>query len=276
MGAVEKERNLEISNSEQRQVQENGESSAAMCGVPDGRENIASSGQATDCARPKVRRERRRLYDAVPHPPAGEFAAQSRGGLASHVQAGVSNVPAVFCDKGIERTFAEMSRAERAKTFALLIQDHLPLAARVGALALPLVDITALSFVQLSLLRKLARLYGYDFSEDYAQKIRVALISEVDPAEGISEGWNELNEKFHESPKETVQGMSGGSLNASVMSLCAAASTYALAKVVNEHFEGGGSLEEFPVRSRVGRFRELFREGRVHPLAMLELGAFIE
>lgn len=169
----------------------------------------------------------------------------------------------------------QMSREERRKTFALLIQDHLPLAVQVGALNLPLVDITALSFVQLSLLRKVTSIHGLDFAEPTAQAIRHDLLTEIDTLEPISEGVNEL--AFAEPPDKLITDVPGRSgadsdvPNITVIALSAAASTYALAKVIFEHLERGGTLSNFDAAEYRARFQGLFREGRSHPLSMLEL-----
>lgn len=111
-------------------------------------------------------------------------------------------------------------------------------AAGAGLIPVPIVDVAALSRVQVVLIRDICRIYEVDFKEHRLRTRIVALLSDVAALGAL----------------KTIPVL--GALFAGVTTAAVgAASTYALGMVFIEHFEQGGTLLDFDP----ARFREAFQ-----------------
>ena len=103
-----------------------------------------------------------------------------------------------------------------------------------GLIPLPLVDVVAVSGVQLQLLRRLSQMYGVPFSENMGKSVLASLIGSMIPAT---------------SGMGVTSALKGvpiiGALSSLVMPTLSAGATYAIGKVFVEHFDSGGTLLDF-------------------------------
>lgn len=126
-------------------------------------------------------------------------------------------------------------RRQRAKE---ITERSAVYAAGAGLIPVPIVDIAALSRVQVVLIRDICRIYEVDFKEHRLRTRIVALLGDVAAIGAL----------------KTIPVL--GALFAGVTTAAAgAASTYALGMVFIEHFEQGGALPDFDP----ARFREAFQ-----------------
>ena len=117
-------------------------------------------------------------------------------------------------------------------------------AAGVGLIPFPVVDLAALTTVQVVMLRKLCDLYEVPFSEHWGRNVVSALVGSVIP-----------------SQLKTIPGVTSlvGILASPGFNL---ASTHAVGKVFIQHFESGGTLLTFEPARMKNYFREYYESGR--------------
>ena len=113
-----------------------------------------------------------------------------------------------------------------------IIYNHLWFSAVPGFIPVPLLDIVAISAVQLDLVKQLCKFYKEDYDEQRGKAIVMALTgSAMARITGYSA----------RSVLKTVP-MIGWVLGGAAMSLFAASSTYAIGQVFKEHLDTGGTL----------------------------------
>jgi uncharacterized protein (DUF697 family) len=131
----------------------------------------------------------------------------------------------------------------------------------VGLVPLPLVDLAALSALQLAMIRELCRCYGLSFYKNRTRHLITALVgsgSSVALARGVG-----LYATGHALPLRLL-GLGG-------VGLLGGASTQALARVFILHFEAGGSILDFdPQRMRDHYLEELRKNPGANSLASPE------
>ena len=129
-----------------------------------------------------------------------------------------------------------------------IVHEYMGWSAGGGLIPVPLVDLAAISLVELKMVHALANLYGVPFSRSAAKSIIGALIGGggtfvlAAPAASVV--------KF-----VPIVGQFFGMLTEPAI---AAAATYALGKVFIQHFESGGSLLDFNVRTQRHQYEEHF------------------
>ncbi|RMF52139.1 MAG: DUF697 domain-containing protein [Bacteroidetes bacterium] len=129
-----------------------------------------------------------------------------------------------------------------------LIREHMVVAMGAGLVPIPFADWATTLAVQLNLVRKLAGLYGVPFLSGVAKGLIASLVGATSVRGAVTlikllpgVGW-----------------VMGG-LTASVV---AAATTYAVGKVFQKHFEAGGTLQNFDVQAARKVYESAFREGQ--------------
>lgn len=133
-----------------------------------------------------------------------------------------------------------------------LIYNHVLGAMGIGLIPLPLVDIAALTALQVRLVSKLSHLYNLKFTEDKVKNIIGALIGSVVPASLAM-------------PVASIAKfipLIGQTVSVLAMSATGGACTYALGKVFVQHFESGGTFLDFDPASVKAHFAELYKEGQ--------------
>ena len=129
-----------------------------------------------------------------------------------------------------------------------IINAHVLISMGAGAIPVPLVDITAVTAVQLDMIRELSYVYDTDFSEDLARNI-------------ISAVAGGTLAKFAASFIKTIPGL-GSFLGGASMVALSGASTYAMGQVFIQHFKGGGILANFDFDFAKEMYEREFEKGK--------------
>lgn len=129
-----------------------------------------------------------------------------------------------------------------------IINAHVLISMGAGAIPVPLVDITAVTAVQLDMIRELSYVYDTDFSEDLARNI-------------ISAVAGGTLAKLAASFIKTIPGI-GSFLGGASMVALSGASTYAMGQVFIKHFHGGGILSNFDFDFAKEMYEREFEKGK--------------
>ena len=122
-----------------------------------------------------------------------------------------------------------------------IIHTHMYVSMGVGVIPAPVVDLLALSGVQMNMIRKLSHLYDVTFSDSIVKNIITSLVGSILPL-GLAGSVATLVKAI------PVIGTGVGMLT---MPALGGASTYALGKVIVQHLESGGTfLDLDPVKVR--------------------------
>lgn len=133
-----------------------------------------------------------------------------------------------------------------------LIRRHVGFAMVAGAIPVPLVDIAAVTAIQLDLIKALAAEYGVDYSDERGKVLATTLI-------GTTVG--NLIGRAGASAIKAIPGI-GTVLGIGSMAVFAGASTYALGKIFEHHFQEGGNLFDFDVDKMKVKFKDLLDKGK--------------
>lgn len=129
-----------------------------------------------------------------------------------------------------------------------VIKEHMLWSLGAGLLPIPIVDIAAVTMVQLDMLKQLCRVYERDYSTSEGK----VLLSAITGGTLARIGATML---------KALPGI-GTLLGGVSMSIMAGASTYAIAKVAIMHFEGGGDLFNFDLDSAKKVYEDEFEKGK--------------
>lgn len=132
------------------------------------------------------------------------------------------------------------------------VKNHVIASMGVGLIPLPLVDLVALTGIQVNMLRKLAKSYDVPFFQDKVKNILASLIGGGLPVT--------LSGVFASLLKSVpIVGQTTGAL---AMTILAGATTYAVGKVFIQHFESGGTFLNFNPDSVKEYYETMFKEGQ--------------
>ncbi len=134
-----------------------------------------------------------------------------------------------------------------------ILRHHVWGAMGVGLIPVPIVDILALTGIQLNMLRKLAEFYGIPFFKDIAKNLLSSLLGSALPV-AVAPGLAASLMKFIPVIGQTV--------GALTMPIVAGAATYAVGKVFIQHFASGGTFLTFEPEKVKAYYEEMFKEGR--------------
>lgn len=134
-----------------------------------------------------------------------------------------------------------------------IIKRHLPYALGAGLIPLPVVDVAAISGVQIKLIAELSTLYGVPFAANQAKAVIAALLGGA--------GSLSLATGLLGSLAKVIPG-AGYVLGVGAVPLTAGALTYAVGHVFRAHFESGGTLLDFDPAAAKRVFMEKVEEGR--------------
>lgn len=141
------------------------------------------------------------------------------------------------------------------KTVNDIISNHVGFSMAAGAIPVPLVDIAAVTAVQLDMLAKLAQFYEVDFDTDRGK----ALVSAI-----ISAGMGSyLGFTLGRIGASLVKGVPflGTAVGIASQAALSGAATYALGRIFDSHFKGEGDLINFDLDEAINSFASLFKEG---------------
>ena len=129
-----------------------------------------------------------------------------------------------------------------------IIKKHVLYATAAGLVPVPLLDIAAVSGVQVDMLNQLAKVYGVDHSATGGKTFVAALTSSTFARIGAS-------------VMKTVPGI-GTLFGGMSMAALSGASTYTVGKVATGLFESGGDLITFDLEAAKAAYKETFEEGK--------------
>ncbi len=145
-----------------------------------------------------------------------------------------------------------MSLEERVAASDKLIKKYALGAMGVGLIPLPLVDMIALTSLQLVLLSKLSKFYGIGFSKEKAKTLMGALLGSALPLASAGSIASIIK----------IIPIIGQTIGALTMPAVSGAATYAVGKVFVQHFESGGTFLDFDPAKVKEYFEEKFKEGK--------------
>jgi uncharacterized protein (DUF697 family) len=133
-----------------------------------------------------------------------------------------------------------------------IITKHIYGAACTGLIPIPMVDLVALSGIQLNMVRRLANLYGLEFRKDLVKPILGSFLGGVLPlaAAGPIASFIKIVPVVGQITSFITMPVLGG------------AATFAVGKVFVQHFEAGGTFLSFDPEKVRDHFAEKFKEGR--------------
>lgn len=129
-----------------------------------------------------------------------------------------------------------------------IVKNYVLISMGAGLVPIPILDIAAVTTVQLDMVKNLAQLYGADYSGDFARNLLTTLTGSTLARIGAS----------------MIKALPGiGTLLGGVsMSIMSGASTYAIGKVFIRHFSTGASLFDFDAEKGKAFYERYFEEGK--------------
>jgi uncharacterized protein (DUF697 family) len=119
-----------------------------------------------------------------------------------------------------------------------IVRRYVLISAGAGLITLPIIDVSALAAVHVALIKELTEHYSHEFSEHVARNILIAIGASLLPGSiGSILGRKLLRALPFIDPVTALAAMSG-------FSACV---SYSLGRIFIEHFEKGGTLENFDV-----------------------------
>lgn len=137
---------------------------------------------------------------------------------------------------------------ERSKEANTVIREHIVLSMGAGLIPIIMVDVFAVSALQLDMINQLCGVYNVDYSETQSKAIVTSLTSSTLARVGGS-------------LVKMIPGV-GSVLGGVTVSVFAGASTYALGEVFKKHFESGGTILDFDPQRLRKMYREKFEKGK--------------
>ncbi len=141
--------------------------------------------------------------------------------------------------------------SETKESIDKIIRKHVYAATAAGLIPVPFLDFTAVSAIQLNMLRKLSQLYNLPFSEDMIKNLIGVLLGGSAPASAGPILASSLK----------VIPIIGQSIGALSMPAVAGTSTYAVGQVFNRHFAEGGTFLTFDPEKTKDFYAEMFKKG---------------
>ncbi|MDM8551025.1 DUF697 domain-containing protein [Desulfobacterales bacterium HSG2] len=142
-------------------------------------------------------------------------------------------------------------KAKRAEAYGI-VKNYALGALGVGIIPFPLVDMAALTGVQLKMLHRLTRLYNIEFSEHLGKSFVASLIGGGIP---LSFSLTLVSLIKFTPISGQLTGMIG-------VALFGSASTYAIGRVFIQHFESGGTFLTFNPQEARGDYVRQFKKGK--------------
>lgn len=129
-----------------------------------------------------------------------------------------------------------------------IIKNHTLYAVAAGLIPIPLVDLAAVTAIQIDMAKQLAKTYHIPWSDNSGKTIIGALVGGL----GARIGANII---------KLIPGI-GTVIGGIAMSITSGASTYAVGKVLESHFEKGQTLEDLNPDDYQDEYKDAFNEGK--------------
>ena len=128
------------------------------------------------------------------------------------------------------------------------IKKHVLWSMGAGLVPLPLIDVAAVTAVQIDMIRDLCKLYEVEFSESVTKSILASLAGST-------------LAKIGASMLKAIPGV-GTILGGVSMSVMSGATTYAVGQVFTSHLETSGDLAKFDINTAKQAFEREFEKGK--------------
>jgi len=154
-----------------------------------------------------------------------------------------------FTAKQIKDSMSGKNEEDPRSEANSIIRHHIMLSMGAGFIPLPLVDILAVTAIQLDMIKQLCRVYGVKYSETQGKAIVSALTS------------SSMARIAARGAIKVIPGI-GTILGGVAVTVATGASTYALGEVFKRHFESGGTILDFDTDSFKRAYKEKFEKGK--------------
>jgi uncharacterized protein (DUF697 family) len=134
-----------------------------------------------------------------------------------------------------------------------LIKNYVIASVGASAVPVPMFDIAAVAAIQLRMIQKLSQLHGQPFSERAGRNVITALAGSVF---GYGAGFAVAASAVKIIP------VFGWMIGMASLPLVSGASTYAVGRSLQKHFEDGGSLFDFSADGMRAYYQEQFEKGK--------------
>lgn len=141
-----------------------------------------------------------------------------------------------------------MESSDKTQRAEEIVKNHVIISMGAGLVPIPILDIAAVTAVQLDMVKSLAQLYGADYSGDFAKNLLTTLTGSTLARIGAS-------------MIKAIPGI-GTLLGGVSMSIMSGASTYAIGRVFIRHFSTGASLFDFDTEKGKAFYERYFEEGK--------------
>lgn len=155
-------------------------------------------------------------------------------------------------DTSTESSINELTQEAKRIRADEAIKRNMLWSAGAGVLPVPVVELVAVTAVELKLIKELADVYGADYRKDLAKAAVVSLVGSL--------GSVTLGKMLAMSSLKFVPFI-GHVVSAASVPALAAAITYAVGRVFVSHFETGGTLLDFDATKVRDYFRREFSDG---------------
>ncbi|MBF0210010.1 MAG: DUF697 domain-containing protein [Desulfamplus sp.] len=145
-----------------------------------------------------------------------------------------------------------MTPKEKVAEANHIVKNRMIASVGAGLIPFPIVDIVALTGIQMDTVRALAKLYDIKFSKDIGKTAITTLTGGFVP---VATG------PWISSLAKTIP-VVGPIMGAVSMPVIAGAATYAVGQVFIQHFESGGTFLTFEPDKVKGYFQEQFEKGK--------------
>lgn len=212
------------------------------------KKEIPKDSTATEEAKIKVKRTRRRLYESVQDDDKHETSHKEEKGPKNRTKnKSVKNQTLAAKTDKIKNEDDKLIQANE------IVHYYIRWAMGVSFVPIPTLDIVTVMAVQLRMLKKLSNHYGMEFSRNRVKSLIASLIG------GLHSGL--LGGKLVASFIKLIPGP-GLFVGTTAMSLFSGAVTYAVGKVFIQHFESGGTFLDFNPKKVKEHFEQRFEEGK--------------
>ncbi len=135
-----------------------------------------------------------------------------------------------------------------------LLKKYMVLSLAVGLVPLPLVDVAALTGIQLQMLSKLSKSFDVDFSKERGKAVLGSLLGASGSVVAASTSRHLLLR---------LVPLGGAVVSGVSVAVVAGASTYAVGKVFVQHFESGGTFLTFDPEKVRQYYAQQYQQGTV-------------
>ncbi len=133
-----------------------------------------------------------------------------------------------------------------------VINKHVLWAMGAGLIPVPLLDIAAVTAIQMDMLKQLSAIYEVDYSAAQGKAFAVALTSST---------FARVGAVVVRSMAKSIPAI-GTVVGGVSMAVLSGASTYAVGKIAKEVFESGGDLLNVDLESAKAAYKETFERGK--------------